>query len=586
MCGICGIISLEHRNEDFKEVEQMVRALKHRGPDSDGQWTSKNGLVNLGHTRLSIIDLDKRSGQPFHSIDGRFIITFNGEIYNYLELKKECEALGSKFNTESDTEVFVESFRHWGTNSFKKFKGMWAAVIYDSSTNKVCITRDFFGIKPLYTAQQDGKLYFASEIKAFKQLGSFFTEPDETTIRIFIDDGILDRGNWTFYKNVKRFPHCSFAVIDLNNNSLNYDHEVYWSPFDVSFAGYMNKEDNIVKGFKELFENSVKLHCRSDVEVGSCLSGGLDSSSIVALATKLNENFATFTTKFPDYPEIDESGSALKISQKYNTEQHFAEPRIQDFKEHFDQILKCQDEPYGSTSIFSQYMVFKKIKERGIKVILDGQGADEQLGGYFDLTHIALSTFFSTGMYISWLAETIAFSVNHKRNYFRSLPSFIKSRLFRPKGKKATFNELVSYKDSDTYDSRMLSLIPPPTRDMDQYLTYLTFDSNLQQLLRYEDRNSMHFSIESRVPFLEPDLVSYILQIPYKYKFRKGFTKYVLRKAFENELPRDIVWQKTKLGFASPEKSILKELYGKDVSSSGSSDWRKLIVEKWRELNV
>jgi len=348
----------------------------------------------------------------------------------------------------------------------------------------------------------------------------------------------------------------------------------------------MNSEENVVKGFKDLFEKSVKLHCRSDVEVGSCLSGGLDSSSIVALATKLNKNFATFTTKFPDYPEIDESGSALMISTKYGTKQHFAEPRVLDFKEHFDEILKCQDEPFGSTSIFSQYMVFRKISERGIKVILDGQGADEQLGGYFDLTHIALSTFFSTGMYIEWLSETKNFSINHNKNYFRNIPSIIKSKLFGSKTEKVVFHDLISYKDSDTYESRIASLTPAPKWDMDQYLTFLTFDGNLQQLLRYEDRNSMHFSIESRVPFLEPDLVSYILQIPFKYKFRKGYTKYLLRKAFEDELPKTIVWKKSKLGFASPEKSIMKELYGKEVDSSGSIEWRKLIVEKWRNLNA
>lgn len=586
MCGICGIISLERDDNDFRDVGKMIDALRHRGPDSNGEWQSENGLVSLGHTRLSIIDIDSRSGQPFKSYDDRYVITFNGEIYNYIELKKECIALGSIFRTESDTEVFIESFRHWGIESFKKFKGMWAAVIYDKTTHKVHISRDFFGIKPLYTAEVAGKLYFASEIKALRALGGFFSEPDEITVKMFINDGILDRGNWTFYKNIKRFPHCSFATIDLNSNSLVHEYQIYWSPFEVSFSKYMDSEENVVKGFKELFERSIKLHCRSDVEVGSCLSGGLDSSSIVALATNLNKNFATFTTKFPDYPEIDESRSALMISQKYGTEQYFAEPRIQDFKEHFDEILKCQDEPYGSTSIFSQYMVFSKIHEQGIKVILDGQGSDEQLGGYLDLTYIALNTFFNRGMYFDWLFEVRNFSINHDRNYFRNILSTIKSKLIKIKKEKLAFKDLVSYKDSDTYESRIAILNPAPTIDIEQYLTYLTFDGNLQQLLRYEDRNSMHFSIESRVPFLEPDLVSYILQIPFKYKFRKGYTKYLLRKAFENELPDEITWQKTKLGFASPEKIIMQELFGKEVDSAGSIEWRKLIVEKWRNLNV
>lgn len=585
MCGICGIISLKGHPSFETEVKQMVSILKHRGPDSDGQWNNVENNVILGHTRLSIIDIDARSSQPFHSSDYRFMMTYNGEIYNYLELRKECEKLGSQFNTQSDTEVLIECYRHWGTDCFKKLKGMWSAVIYDKKENNVCLSRDFFGIKPLYFGIVDDRLYFSSEIKALRKVNDYFAIEDDVTIKLFLDHGVLDRGNWTFYKNVKRFPHANFAIIDLNAPKLNLKYSVYWNPFEKSFVDSFKTENRAIDHFKELFQNSVKLHCRSDVQVGSCLSGGLDSSSIVATATQFNSNFSTFTTQFKDFPDIDESGMAQLISNKFHATQYFAEPRVNDFSTYFDDILTAQDEPYGSTSIFSQFMVFKKIKETGIKVILDGQGADELLGGYLSLTHIALNSYFNKGMYLDWFNETSKFSNNHSVNYFRGIKTSLMRKLSGQKSQTFQFNDLVKFNNHDGYEERLDSLIVPPNDNIELYLNYLVFDGNLQQLLRYEDRNSMNFSIESRVPFLEPELVSFILQTPFKYKFQNGFTKSILRKAFVNELPKEIIWQKNKLGFASPEVTLLKEVFNIEVNSNGSTSWRKLIVDEWKKMN-
>ncbi len=586
MCGICGIITTRPADAYAGQVRTMIGSLAHRGPDQNGFWESDDHAAILGHARLSIIDLEERSGQPMHSYDGRFVIVFNGEIYNYLELKQECISLGSRFNTESDTEVVIECYRHWGTDSFRRFQGMWAAVILDNEKKTVCITRDFFGIKPLFYSINNGTLHFASELRAFLAADSSFGEEDTVTTRLFLENAILDRGNWTFYKKIKRFPHVSYSIIDLSKPLTELTFTCYWTPFQKSFGHYFKKEKDIIEGFRELFINSVKLHCRSDVEVGSCLSGGLDSSSIVAVATGFNNNFSTFTTKFPEYPDIDESAGAQSISDKFGTRQFFTEPTYVDFRNEFDNILDAQGEPYGSTSIFSQYMVFKRIKEEGVKVILDGQGSDEAMGGYIGLTGFALNTFIQKGEYLRYLNETVKFSRNHKINYFKNLRPYLASKKRSGNTPSLKYSDLVSYKDFDTYEERLTALASPPVDNIEEYLTYLVFDGNLQQLLRYEDRNSMHFSIESRVPFLEPNLISFISQLPFQYKFKNGYTKFILRKAFENILPENITWQKNKLGFASPEQSLLKKVFDIDAGTNGSLAWRQLMVKKWKEKYV
>jgi asparagine synthase (glutamine-hydrolysing) len=436
----------------------------------------------------------------------------------------------------------------------------------------------------LFFAEYNGSIYFASEIKALLSIGDIFQEEDEVTTRLFLENAILDRGSWTFFKKIRRFPHVSFSIFKIGDSLDQLSFNTFWSPFDKSFEDRMGNEKLIVDTFRELLTKSVKLHSRSDVPVGACLSGGLDSSTIVALASKFSTNFSTFTTRFTNNPEIDESSLALLISNRYNTSQFFTDPDPVSFKEEFDSILLAQDEPYGSTSIFSQYMVFKKISESGVKVILDGQGSDEALGGYIGLTEFALNSFLRKGEYLTWLTETYQFSKNHNVNYLAKVKNYLFNS--RKGNSKIKYGELVDFKYSEEYLERLNLLVSPPIDDINNYLLYLLFDGNLQQLLRYEDRNSMNFSIESRVPFLEPDLISFICQLSEKYKFKDGFTKHILRKAFAAELPNEILWQKNKLGFASPEQLLLKKVFGIEVNGNGSLDWRKLIVDKWRNQYV
>lgn len=580
MCGISGLISLESCPEGDVRVSRMVNAMHHRGPDDNGLYNDDKNTIHFGHNRLSIIDLDSRSKQPMLSSDARFVLTFNGEIYNYLELKKECEKKGSRFLTTSDSEVIIEAYRHWGEKCLAKFKGMWAFALYDKEKNTVLLARDFFGIKPLHFSLIDGKsLYFASEIKALTSGLPVAPSVDEVTVDLFLNYGYLDRGNWTFYNEIKRFPHCKYLLIDLNKNHISLDFQDYWTPFDVDYSASFKTYDDAVSMFKHLHQESIKLHCRSDVEVGSCLSGGLDSSSIVSQAVNHTNDFKTFTTQYEEYPDIDESQLAKEISNSFGAKQFFTKPSVADFKDHLDNMIRSQDEPFGSTSIFSQYMVFNEISKNNVKVVLDGQGADELMGGYLYITRYALEEYLSKGKYLTWLKEMISFSRNHGTDYWKTIKNI--SNRFKQEDPKNYFLQTIRYKDASSLEER-LSFSPTSFNNLQQYSIFLSFEGNLQQLLRYEDRNSMNFSIESRVPFLEPDLVSFLLQLPTEYKFRNGFTKSILRSAYENVIPDKINWQKKKMGFPAPEKAILKDAYGISVDIAGSYEWRKFILEKWR----
>ena len=582
MCGISGILTLQSSRGHRESIEKMVRSLHHRGPDDQGVYSNENGTVHLGHNRLSIIDLGSRSKQPFLSSDAQFVLTFNGEIYNYLELRIECEKLGSKFRTSSDTEVIIESYRHWGIECLRRFKGMWAFVLYDKHSEQALISRDFFGIKPLFFSLTNNTLSFASEVKALRNSEPDNSIVDEVTVRIFEEYGYLDRGAWTFYKHIKRFPHCKYLLVDLKSKNISLDFKGYWTPYDVDYSSSFKNYKDAMDCFSHLHKESIKLHCRSDVQVGSCLSGGLDSTSILSQAVGQTSSFSTFTTQYKEYPEIDESGLASMVSKKFGANQHFITPSIKDFKDHLKTMLISQDEPFGSTSIFSQYMVFREINKNKVKVVLDGQGADELMGGYLYITRFALNEFLSRKKYLLWFRETLAFSRNHGVNYWKTIRNITKNSSDR-NDPIDYFRKTVQYKDAETLEER-LAFDPSDFKSLQEYTTFLSFEGNLQQLLRYEDRNSMNFSIESRVPFLEPELVSFLLQMPTEYKFRNGFTKSVLRDAYQGIVPDEILWQKNKMGFPAPEKAILKEAYGIDVSGPGTLAWRKFIVNQWRSL--
>lgn len=586
MCGVSAIIDLNRSGKlESSQIEAMNQMLSHRGPDGEGLWISNCNNIHFAHKRLSIIELSDKSLQPMVSNDGRYVLVFNGEIYNYLELQKECIKLGSKFNTHSDSEVIIESFRHWGVSCFSRFRGMWAVLLYDLRQKQVVISRDPFGIKPLYYSYHNGLFYFVSEIKALTGISDYFKEEDLITSRLFLEHGYLERDDWTFYKNIKRFPHSHYCILDLDKRDSKLIFTKYWHPKvginnNLSFKNAANK-------LKELFTDSMKLHLRSDVPVGACLSGGLDSSSIVSVGSGLldNQSFTTFTSQYLSYSELDESLWAKKVINHTNANAYFTEPSRELFETSLDDLLWAQDEPFGSMSIFAQYCVFKKISETNIKVVLDGQGADEMLAGYVGYIPLYFDDLFKKRRYFTLIKELFAFRDMHIPYGVKSKILLALKKQFRNKNKlhKNSAGELVSCEDE--YQFRVNKLLRD-FKDFDERLEDLLLNSNIPQLLRYEDRNSMRFSIESRVPFLNIELVEFILSLPSNFRIRNGFTKAVFREAMKDILPIDVRKRKSKLGFPAPEVQWLKESFNIDTSGPGAVEWRQFIYNKWRANNV
>lgn len=566
----------------------MCSFQTHRGPDDSGIWISQCKKIYLGHNRLSIIDLSKYATQPMLSYDNNYVLVFNGEIYNYKELYHSCLKLGSKFKTKSDSEVIIESYRHWGVGCFSKFKGMWALLIYDLEHKKAIISRDPFAIKPLYYAYHNNSFYFASEIKAFLSISDFFNEQDLTTATLFLDHSYLDRDEWTFYKNIRRFPHANYSIITLDSsqsNNCKLQFEKYWKP--PSAINYTITYNQAVKQLKELLHESISLHLTSDVPVGTCLSGGIDSSAIACIASKITNQqpLNTFTTTYSTYKNIDESKWAKLVINDINATAHFTEPTEQLLKEELQNLLVAQDEPFGSLSIFAQYCIYKKIHEANIKVVLTGQGADEMLSGYIGFISYYFDQLLRDRKFYSLLREIYLFKdLNVKYSILSSAKSSIKS-LLQYSNILSSVNHISSSNIEDEYNYRLTKL-SASHNSFENRLEELLCESNIPQLLRYDDRNSMNFSIESRVPFLQTDLVDFILTLPASFRVKDGFTKAVLRDSLAGVMPDAIKNRRDKLGFPVPEQEWLNKCYNIKVNTTGSKNFREFIYSQWQDLQL
>lgn len=580
MCGIAGIITFADNHGAVESLQKMQKALYSRGPDNSGIWY--NHPVYFSHNRLSIIDLSAQGHQPMLSHDARFSITYNGEIYNYLELRAECLRLGSKFFSHTDTEVIIECYRHFGVAMFEKFKGMWAFALYDIEKNEIIFSRDPFGIKPLYYGFLNGAFYFASEPKALRAASKVFSIPDEISITLFIEHAYLDRGAWTFFEKIKRFPHASYAVISLNSPKLVIKPHSYWRP--PTTLSKINYNDAVVE-LQRLLSNSIKLHLRGDVPIGACLSGGIDSSAIVSIASKEHkQRFKTFTVFYSKHEQVNERKWAEKIIQHTQSNGIFVEPTFEAFMEDFNALIYAQDEPFGTTSIYAQYAIFKRIAAEKIKVILDGQGADEQLSGYIGFIPIYLSSLLKNKQYLQFFQENRLLKKNYNTAF--SMKVAFQHIIKKIKESQIIVNSVPQIKLSevaDTLEDRLRFLTYQPTQ-YEEILNMLVTESNIPQLLRYEDRNSMAFSIESRVPFLELELVNFILSLPAHFKIKNGFTKAILREALKGVVPEEVRLRTSKLGFPTPEIEWLKQGFNINATMAGNKSWRELVTNKWRKI--
>ncbi|QFR48895.1 asparagine synthase (glutamine-hydrolyzing) [Sulfurimonas lithotrophica] len=598
MCGISGIINKNNETIDIKNIKKINDLIKHRGPDDEGFYLEKN--FAFGHRRLSILDLSSDGHQPMH-YQNKYVITYNGEIYNYLEIKEELLAFGYEFNSHTDTEIILASYDKWGEKCVDKFNGMWAFALYDKEKNKIFCSRDRFGIKPFYYTEIDGKFVFGSEIK---QLLDFY-ENKVVNQNILIDylvTGMIEHNNETFFKNIYKLEQSHNLVYNLENNQ--YKSYRYYDIYFDKEASNLNCTDSVLK-YKDQFLRSISFRLRSDVKVGTCLSGGLDSSSVAACAANIyNRNTVNkFTAIHAKSIEksSDESYYAKRVAEHSNLDLNIIEPEVDDFKKIIDEVIYTQEEPFGGPSIFMQYFVMKKAKELNCKVMLDGQGGDETLLGYEKYYPAAyLDILKKDGLFKA--IKMIRYS--NKNNFKMSFKWILKYtiggllgrlRKFEYK-RKTSFIKKKYLKEFSFIDKLSKSFL-----QINELQRYEIYHTNLPVLLRYEDKNSMRHSIETRLPFIDYKTLETAFSTNMEYKINDGWTKYLLRKVVDDILPEDVVWRKNKLGFAAPEKTWLESIDAdmkekifssniiKTVSNLNklSINYNKLSYRiKWRLYNI
>lgn len=613
MCGISAIFG--QQLHDAGMLKAMTNLIRHRGPDDEGfltvtarrklqfyagkdtpaacmsatlrrkyaylpaeklstyvfsraQKQSNQVIAALGHRRLSIVDTSPAGHQPMTFAD-RLAIVYNGEVYNHIELRRELEARGRKFVSHSDTEVILQAFDEWGVACLSKFNGMFAFVIYDIEQDLVFAARDRFGIKPLYYCSRGDKIAFASEIKQFTALDGWKSVLNRNRGYDFLVYGIHEHTDETLFEGVFQLSPGSYYY-GKREDLLSYRGRIettkwYLFPADRRFKGSFNDAARI---FHDLLKDSIALRLRADVPVGSCLSGGMDSSAIVCVmnellkdqgAHALQKTFSACATE----KAFDEREFIEAVVEHTGVKGHYIYPQLNDLFRITDKLVWHQDQPYGSTSIFAQWSVFALARKHKVKVMLDGQGADEQLGGYASYFMPWLASLVRSFQWIKLANEAKALHRIHGVNMGRLswfaastlLPMPIRNYL---KKKLRGVHLAPEWLNMDrlgiaAYDlPKQLGVTT--SRSIRELSLSQLMGSNLQMLLHYEDRDSMAHSVESRVPFLDYRLVEHVYSLPDDYKIRNGQTKYVLREGLKSVLPEKIYARNSKLGFATPEE--------------------------------
>lgn len=575
MCGIAGIINLNKKEIDAHQLQNMVKILSHRGPDGNGIFIDNN--VGLAHTRLSIIDLSNLARQPMSYNDNNYQIIHNGEIYNYIELREELKKDGFYFKTASDTEVIVASYIKWGESCVTHFNGMWAFVIYDVKNKKIFASRDRFGVKPFYYYKDNEKFIFASEIKAILEAESL-KKTNYSCLYRLLNTGSLDEGDETFYENIKQLKAAHCLVLQDNDFKIYK----YWDYYETAKEKYDYK--NAEETFLSLLTSSIKLRYRADVPVGACLSGGLDSSSIVTLSTKLLDcPIHTFSSIYED-EDCNES-YYIDIVNKFNkTIPHYVYPVPQDFIDIIKKITYHQDEPTAGPGLYSQWHVMKTAQDH-VKVLLDGQGADELLGGYFYFFGYYFSEIKKEKNKIGAIAAAQKIlneypkikeltGMNSYAGMYRIiseifLPRFLSNIFNTPLLKRNINNKsflTAEFTNNAKCGNKQYPEIPKKfENELENALYKSLVQVSIPSLLHYEDRNSMAFSIESRVPFLDYRLVEFCLGLPADERIKADMTKVIMRKALKGILPDEVTYRRDKKGYPTPFARWLREDIKNDV---------------------
>jgi asparagine synthase (glutamine-hydrolysing) len=556
MCGICGIYNFDGEKIRKDLVGRMTETLRHRGPDGEGKYDK--GHVGLGHRRLSILDLSDAGSQPMCNEDGKIWITYNGEVYNYPELREELAGLGHTFKSKTDTETIIHAYEEFGPDCLKRLNGMFAFAIYDEDKDLLFCARDRYGVKPFYYRTNGKSFVFASEIKALLADSSFPRRQNDRMIYDYLMFNRYDHSRETFFEGVFRLPPSRYALIRRGGTE-----EKTWWETTVRDAGRISPKV-AADAFRGLFTDSVRMRLRSDVPVGSCLSGGLDSSSIVCTVDGLigqKEAFRTYSAVYDRQWERDESRYIEKVIERTGFQSSYTSPDGKGLLQDLSEFIYHQEEPLGHTSFFAQWSVMKLAQSHGAKVLLDGQGGDELLAGYRYMFGYYFRELLGKGRFLA-LAKEIAGYMRYQRDYFGFLlfifllaPSWLQRAIaYRVNvGAGITGRRWIARDFHRRHERGSMVL--------DDFVNSKTlnaalkghFDHKLEHLLRCEDRSAMAFSIETRLPFLDYRLVDFLFTIPSQMKIRGGKTKVILREAMKELLPEEISNRMSKFGFETKE---------------------------------
>lgn len=561
MCGIAGIIAPNKSFLYTERLQKMTQALAHRGPDGEKHWINASGHVGFGHRRLSIIDLSEEAAQPMHYAD-RYTIIHNGEIYNYKELRETLFKKGYAFRTQSDTEVILAAYACYGKDCVQHFDGMFAFAIWDEQAQELFAARDRFGEKPFFYYIDGDQFIFASEMKALWAAG-ISKAVSEEMIYNYITLGYVQNPHdaaATFYSGIDKLPARSYLVYRLADRDF-YTNS-YWD-VDAKPVEQNRSDKEIIEQFSALFNRSVLHRLRSDVTVATSLSGGLDSSSVLATMTSIsNKSYPSFSATFPGF-EKDESSYIKEIANKYKSVNHQVQPTADSVIKNFEKICYHQEEPFQSTSILAQYSVYELAKQHKVKVLLDGQGADEVLAGYFKYYHWYWQELFSSNkkMLRQELSAARSLGIQEKwglKNKFAAtFPSYSAMHVRRYRIQQQKQHKDFTREFVQTYGFSNYEL--PHLDSLNGVLYYNTFTNGLEELLRYADRNSMAHGVEVRLPFLQHELVSFIFSLPSHFKIHDGRTKWLLRRSMEGILPVAILQRTDKIGFEPPQQQWLTD---------------------------
>lgn len=575
MCGLaCRITSRETGTVSDSFLNRARPQLQHRGPDASSgrSFLVRGAIVELFHSRLAIIDVDSGANQPMTSSDGRWLLVFNGEIYNYREIRVDLEQKGISFRSNSDTEVLLEAWSVWGMESLSQLEGMFAFVVVNQQTGEYFACRDALGIKPIYYRSGDGEIAFSSEIWPLVTKRS---RPDLQVISDYIANGYYDHTARTFVDDVSSIPGghylrgnvsdpCQWQLID------------WWSP-DFSQTEVNHTREEAIIAVRSKLRETVGLHLRSDVPLGIALSGGIDSSVLAGFATELLEGSTLVGVSYNPQarPDVSEISWARRVAEETGIELIETDFNSQDLASEIREMVLRQGEPFSTTRIFAQYKVFEQFRHVGVKVAIEGQGADELFAGYSGFPHFRILSLIERGQIgraARYARKWRRFPNHSYRRLISSLAGLLVTRLFRAIPWGTIRRVLLGESSANVLDRRKLRslAIPNPRprvhslskafrgRRVIEAMLVALRESYIPQLVRQGDRNAMAWSIENRVPFLSKSLVELVLSLPEDVFYDdEGFTKPLLRNAADGFVPKDVLWRRDKVGFDTPQDLVL-----------------------------